>query len=156
MQRFGNGSDHQATGPESAVSVMISTPFLDRQATATLIAGALLLAISFFSNVGYEALFHIRAAALDEQIGVSLHAAALAALFGDAELATRLRDRARNEEIERRNCENSKIQRAAIRRIAVIRFQLADTPFNRLRLNEALAALLEELQRASSISQENA
>ena len=146
MPRFGNGSDHQATGPESAVSVMISTPFLDRQATATLIAGALLLAISFFSNVGYEALFHIRAAALDEQIGVSLHAAALAALFGDAELATRLRDRARNEEIERRNRENSKIQRAAIRRIAVIRFQLADTPFSRLRLNAALAELLQEVK----------
>jgi len=135
---------------------MISPPFLDRQATATLIAGALLLAISFFSNVGYEALFHIRAAALDEQIGLCLHLAALAALVGDAELATRLRHRARNEEIERRNREDSKIQQAAIRRIAVIRFQLADTPFNRLRLNEALAALLEELQGASPSSQENA
>jgi len=156
MPRTGYSKEHQATGPESAVSVMISPPFLDRQTTATLIAGALLLAISFFSNVGYEALFHIRAAALDEQIGLCLHLAALAALVGDAELATRLRHRARNEEIERRNREDSKIQRAAIRRIAVIRFQLADTPFNRLRLNEALAALLEELQGASPSSQENA
>ena len=138
--------------PNGAATVMDSPPVLDRQAAATLIAGALLLAISFSSNIGYGALIHLRAAALDEQIGVCLHLAALAALVGDAELATRLRHRARNEEIERRNREDSKIQRAATRRIAVIRFQLADTPFSRLRLNAALAALLEELQS----SQENA
>ena len=138
--------------PNGAATVMNSQPVLDSQAAATLIAGALLLAISFSSNIGYGALIHLRAAALDEQIGVCLHLAALAALVGDAELATRLRHRARNEEIERRNREDSKIQRAATRRIAVIRFQLADTPFSRLRLNAALAALLEELQS----SQENA
>ena len=136
--------------PNGAATVMNNQPVLDRQAAATLIAGALLLSISFFSNIGYGALIHLRAAALDEQIGVCLHLAALAALVGDAELATRLRHRARNEEIERRNREDSKIQRAATRRIAVIRFQLADTPFSRLRLNEALAALLEELQGAGA------
>jgi hypothetical protein len=125
---------------------MDSPPVLDRQAAATLIAGGLLLAISFFSNIGYGTLLHIRAAALDEQIGVCLHLAALAALVGDAELATRLRHRARNEEIERRNREDSRIQRATRRRIAVIRFQLADTSISRLQLNAALAELLEELK----------
>lgn len=118
----------------------------DAPPAATLIAGGLLLAISFFSNIGYRTILHLRAAALDEQIGVCLHAAALAALVGDAELATRLRHRARNEEIERRNREDSQIQRATRRRIAVIRFQLADTSISRLQLNAALAELLEELK----------
>jgi hypothetical protein len=61
---------------------MTSPPFLDRQAAATLIAGALLLAISFFINYGYGALLHLATLALDKQIGLCLHAAALAALFG--------------------------------------------------------------------------
>ena len=118
--------------PNGAATVMDSPPVLDSQAAATLIAGALLLAISFFSNIGYRALIHLRAAALDEQIVVCLHLAALAALVGDAELATRLRHRARNEEIERGKQE-------ARRRIAVIRFQLADTSISRLQRNAALA-----------------
>ena len=121
--------------PNGTATLMDSPPVLDRQAAATLIAGALLLAISFFSNIGYRTLLHIRAAALDEQIGVCLHLAALAALVGDAELATRLRHRARNEEIERGKQE-------ARRRIAVIRLQLADTSISRLQLNAALANLL--------------
>jgi hypothetical protein len=119
--------------------MIYSPPVLDRQAAATLIAGALLLAISFFTNVGYGALLHIRAATLDEQIGVCLHAAALAALVGDAELATRLRDRARNKEIARGKQE-------ARRGIALNRFQLTDTPISRLQLNAALAELLEEVK----------
>jgi hypothetical protein len=61
---------------------MTSAPFLDRQATTTLIAGALLLAISFFTIYGYGAILRLATLALDEQIGVCLHAAALAALFG--------------------------------------------------------------------------
>jgi hypothetical protein len=66
--------------PNGAATVMNNQPVLDRQAAATLIAGALLLAISFFSNIGYGPLIHLRAAALDEQIGVCLHLAALAML----------------------------------------------------------------------------
>jgi hypothetical protein len=127
---------------------MDSPPVLDRQAAATLIAGGLLLAISFFTNYGHGALLHIRAAALDEQIGVSLHTAALAALFGDAELASRLRDRARDRLVETR-------QREIRRLIATIRFELSDTPSSRLRLNEELAALLEELQVVNASSREN-
>ena len=104
----------------------------DAPPAAADIAGGLLIAISFFSNIGYGTLLHLRAAALDEQIGVCLHVAALAALVGDAELAPRLRHRARNEEIERGKQE-------ARRRIAVIRFQLADTSISRLQRNAALA-----------------
>ena len=80
---------------------------------------------------------------MGEQIGVSLHTAALPALFGDAELATRLRDRTRDHEaetrereLEARNRAAQERERATRRHIAVLRFQLADTPINRLRMNE--------------------
>jgi hypothetical protein len=149
MPRSGEGGEHQATGPESAVSVMKAPTLLDQQAIATLSAGGLLIAISFLTNYGHGAFFHFSVLPLDEQIGVSLHTAALAALSGDAELATRLRDRARDRLVETR-------QREIRRLIATIRFQLADTPSSRLRLNEELAALLEELQAAKASNQENA
>ena len=105
---------------------------LDQKAIATLSAGGLLIAISFLTNYGHGALFHVSALQLDEQIGVSLHTAALAALFGDAELASRLRDRARDRLVETR-------QREIRRLIATIRFELADTPSSRLQLNAELA-----------------
>ena len=63
---------------------------LDRQALATLLAGTLLLLISFTTNYSYGDLQHYRFLAIDEQVGVGLHLAAVAALFGDVELATRL------------------------------------------------------------------
>jgi hypothetical protein len=140
----------------------MKSPTLDRQAAATFLAGALLIAISFLTNYGYGALLHLSTLSLDEQIGVSLHIAALAALFGDAELATRLRDRTRDREaetrereLEARNRAAQERQRATRRRIAVLRFQLADTPSNRLRLNETLALLLEELREPNANNPES-
>ena len=132
MPGHGDGGEHEGTEPESAVSVMKLPTLLDQQAIATLSAGGLLIAISFLTNYGYGAFFHFSALPLDEQIGVSLHTAALAALFGDAELASRLRDRARDRLVETR-------QREIRRLIATIRFELADTPSSRLQLNAALA-----------------
>lgn len=126
----------------------MKSPALDRQAAATFLAGALLIAISFLTNDGHGALFHLATLSLDEQIGVSLHAAALAALFGDAELATRLRDRTRDKVARARQLEIR-------RRIAAIRFQLADTPRSRIQLNETLALLLEERRAANTSSPEN-
>ena len=126
----------------------MKTPHLDRQAAATLLAGSLLIAISFLTNYGYGALLHLSTFSLDEQIGASLHIAALAALFGDAELATRLRDRTRNKVARAR-------QREIRRLIAAIRFQLTDTPRSRLQLNETLALLLEELRPANASSPES-
>ena len=140
----------------------MKSPTLDRQAAATFFAGALLIAISFLTNYGHGALLHLSTLSLDEQIGVSLHNAALAALFGDAELATRLRDRTRDREaetrereLEARNRAAQERQRATRRRIAVLRFQLADTPSNRLRLNETLALLLEELREPNANNPES-
>ena len=149
MPPTGESGEHQETEPESPVSVMKPPTLLDQKAIATLSAGGLLIPISFLTNYGHGALFHVSALQLDEQIGVSLHTAALAALFGDAELASRLRDRARDRLVETR-------QREIRRLIATIRFELADTTSSRLRLNEELAALLEELQVVNASSKENA
>jgi hypothetical protein len=110
---------------------------LDRQAVATLVAGVLLLAISVLTHYGHGAFTHLGRLDLDDQVGLCLHAAALAALLGDAQLATRVRDRARDQALARR-------QQEARRRVALFRFQLADTPSSRLQMNEALAVLLEE------------
>lgn len=126
----------------------MKTPHLDRQAAATLLAGSLLIAISFVTNYGHGTLLHLSTFSLDEQIGASLHIAALAALFGDAELATRLRDRTRNKVARAR-------QREIRRLIAAIRFQLTDTPRSRLQLNETLALMLEELRPANASSPES-
>jgi hypothetical protein len=126
----------------------MESPTLDRQAAATFLAGALLIAISFLTNYGHGALLHLATLSLDEQIGVSLHIAALAALFGDAELATRLRDRTRDKVARARQLEIRRL-------ITAIRFQLADTPRSRIQLNETLALLLEELRPANTSSPEN-
>ncbi len=95
-----------------------------------------------------------------EQIGVGLHLAALAALAGDAQLASRLRHRAertRKREAyeaarERDRAARHREQAARAARIqngwlvAQCRFLLADTSRNRLQLSEALAGFIEELQ----------
>ena len=73
---------------------------LDRQGWSTLLAGALLLLISFTSNYGDENLLRFSRLKTADQIGICLHLAALAALAGDVELATRLRHRARNRALE--------------------------------------------------------
>ena len=60
----------------------------------------LLLLISFTSNYGDENLLRFSRLKTADQIGICLHLAALAALAGDVELATRLRHRARNLALE--------------------------------------------------------
>jgi hypothetical protein len=63
----------------------------DRQGWSTLLAGALLLVISFTTNYGDDNLLHLASLKTAHQIGMGLHFAALAALVGDVELASRLR-----------------------------------------------------------------
>ena len=75
----------------------VNSPLLDRQASATFVAGGLLLLISFTTNVNYGDLLRFGLLAINEQVGMGLHLAALAALFsvdavfsvGVVELATR-------------------------------------------------------------------
>ena len=55
---------------------------LDRQGWSTLVAGALLLLISFTTNYGNDNLSRFRTLPASEQVGLCLHLAALAALAG--------------------------------------------------------------------------
>jgi hypothetical protein len=118
---------------------------VDQQGLVTLVAGSLLILISFFTNYSYGDLQQLGSLAHDEQIGVALHVAALAALFGDVELATRLRHRAANQTAGDREqtARRDRVQARCL--VAQSRFLLADTPGNRLRLHEAIAALTEQL-----------
>ena len=123
------------------------------------LAGALLLLISFITNYGDDNLLHFDRLPAHVQVGVDLHLAALAALAGDAQLATRLRHRAANEAAEdritrkREALEAAEGREQAARRARIqarclaaqCRFLLADTSRNRLQLSEARAVLLEEL-----------
>ncbi|MFM7228328.1 MAG: hypothetical protein ACKO2F_01655 [Cyanobacteriota bacterium] len=59
-----------------------------------------MLLISFTTNYGDDNFLNLGRLPTPDQVGVGLHFAALAALAGDAQLATRLRHRARNREIE--------------------------------------------------------
>jgi len=80
------------------------------QGWSTLVAGSLLLLISFTTNYGDDNLFQFGTLPAHDQVGMGLHLAALAALAGVDEvfsegvvqLATRLRHRARNREAEDR------------------------------------------------------
>jgi len=126
---------------------------LDRQGWSTLAASALLLLISFTTNYGDDNLFQFGRLPAAVTLGVGLHLAALAALAGDAQLASRLRHRdAWTREREAYEAAREREQAARRARIqngcvaAQCRFLLADTSRNRFQLSEALAVLLEELR----------
>ena len=124
---------------------------LDRQGWSTLVAGALLLLISFTANYGDDNLLQFSSIAVAHKIGICLHLAALAALAcvdevfseGVVELATRLRHRTANEAAAAREraARRTQLQDGCL--VAQCRFLLADTARNRLQLSEALALLLE-------------
>ena len=90
---------------------------LDRQGWSTLVAGALLLLISFTTNYGNDNLLKFGDIATLDKVGMGLHLAALAALAGDAQLATRLRHRAANEAAEDRNARKREAGEAARERV---------------------------------------
>lgn len=114
--------------------------------------GALLLLITFTTNYGDDNLFQRAQLPAYEQVGMALHLAALAALAGAAQLATRLRHRAGNRAAEEREqaTHRSRIQNGCL--VAQFRLLLAVTSRNRLQLNEALAVLLEELMPITQAS----
>ncbi len=106
-----------------------------------------------FLNFGDDHLLQFGSLPASDQIGMGLHLAALAALAGDAQLATRLRHRTANEAAADRNRATEYREQASRRAriqagclIAQCRFLLADTTRNRLQLSEALAVLLEEIR----------
>lgn len=140
-------------GPPGSPAPVPRPWLLDRQGWSTLLAGALLLLISFTKNYGDDNLSRFRTLPASEQVGICLHLAALAALVGDVELASRLRHRAERTrkqeayeaaEERERTARRARIQNGCL--VAQCRFLLADTARNRLQLSEALAVLLEEFR----------
>ena len=138
------------------------SPPLDPMGWASLAAGLLVALITFFTSyslVDFFGFFHFT---VNQQIGIPLLLAAMAALFGEVKLASnhrradqRAREREANEaDRERHRAAGERKQTARQYRIqarclvAQCRFLLADSPRNRIQLNEALALLMEELRLA--------
>jgi hypothetical protein len=158
-------------------------PLLDPVGWASLAAGLLVALITFFTSYNHVDLFGFLQFKVNQQIGIPLLLAAMAALFGEVKLASndrcadqnarkreaRAREqeaRAREREARAREREADEADRERYRAaeereraagrvelqarclVAQCRFLLADTPRNRLQLNEALALLIEEIRPA--------
>ena len=154
------------TDPRAADTEESSAP-LDPTGWASLAAGLLVALITFFTSYSHVNLFGILQFKVDQQIGIPLLLAAMAALVGEVKLASNNRradQSAREREARAREREASAADReryrAAAEReqtarryriqarclVAQCRFFLAGTPRNRIQLNEALALLMEELR----------
>jgi hypothetical protein len=128
----------------------------------SLAAGLLLILITFFTSYSHVDLFGVLRFKVNQQVGIPLLLAAMAALVGEVKLASNSRradQSAREREASAREREANEADRERYRascraRIqarflaAQCRFLLADTTRNRLQLNAALALLLEDLRPA--------
>jgi hypothetical protein len=154
---------------EEAIGLARKEPFpwLDRAGLAALLAGTLILLITFFTSYSHVDIPAYGSIQVNQQIGISLLFAALAALFGEVKLASNGRCAAERDRIEQRiraaeernrtaeerdrtaeNRERTARQARIQARLAAAqcRFLLADSPLNRLQLSETLALLLEDLR----------
>ena len=136
-----------------------NAPPLDPAGWVSLAAGALIILITFFTSYNHVDLFGFLRFKVNQQIGIPLLLAAMAALAGEVKLASNSRradQRARVEEASAREREANEADRERYRAsrrariqarflVAQCRFLLADTARNRLQLNEALALVLEDL-----------
>ncbi|MCX5948560.1 MAG: hypothetical protein NTY67_10375 [Cyanobacteria bacterium] len=141
-------------------------PWLDRSGLAALLAGTLIILITFFTSYSHVDIPAHDSIQVNQQIGIPLLVAALAALFGEVKLASHNRcadqgdrieagirateernhsaeERIRAAEDRERSARRARIQ--ARLAVAQCRFLLADSPRNRLQLSETLALLLEDL-----------
>jgi len=142
-----------------------NAPPLDPAGWVSLAAGLLIILITFFSSYSHVDLFGFLQFKVNQQIGIPLLLAAMAALVGEVKLASnnrradqsarereaRERKRAANEADRERDRAAEEREQTARRAgiqarflVAQSRFLLSDTARNRLQLNEALALLLEE------------
>ncbi len=147
--------------PRAADAEASSSP-LDSMGWASLAAGLLVVLTTFFTSYSHVDLIGFLHFKVNQQIGIPLLLAAMAALVGEVKLASNHRradQRAREREAyeadpERYRAANERKQTHRRYRIqarclvAQYRFLLAGTPRNRLQLNEALALLIEELRPA--------
>jgi hypothetical protein len=142
-----------------AVSNAPTFPWLDRSGQAALLAGILVVLITFFTSYSHVDIPTHVSIAVNQQIGIPLLLAALAALVGEVKLASNnrcadqrdrieARSRAteeRNRSAQERECTARRARIQARLAVAQCRFLLADSPRNRLQLSETLALLLEDL-----------
>ena len=127
-------------------------PWLDRSGQAALVAGTLVVLITFFTSYSHVDIPTHASITVNQQIGIPLLLAALAALVGEVKLASNNRcadqcDRseARNRSAQERECTARRARIQARLAAAQCRFLLADSTRNRLQLSETLALLLEDL-----------
>ena len=127
-------------------------PCLDESGLAAFVAGTLVVLITFFTSYSHVDIPSHESVAVNQQIGIPLLLAALAALVGEVKLASNnrcadQRDRieARNRSAQERECTARRARIQARLAVAQCRFLLADSPRNRLQLSETLALLLEDL-----------
>ena len=134
-------------------------PWLDQFGLAALLAGSLLVLIRFFTSYSHVDIPAHESIAVNQEIGIPLLLAALAALVGVDEVFSEgvlklasntrcadQRDRitARIRAAEDRECTARRARIQARLAAAQRRFLLADSPRNRLQLSETLALLLED------------
>jgi hypothetical protein len=121
-------------------------PLIDRQGWWNLLAGMLLILISFTTNFSDGDLHDFSTLALNDQIAICLHLAALAALASDVELASRLRYRATYEAARERDrsAEREQRQNRSLRAGAL--FLLDPNPLHR----RFLAYIANELASPSA------
>jgi hypothetical protein len=146
-----------------------NAPPLDPAGWVSLAAGLLIILITFFTSYSHVDLFGFMQFKVNQQIGIPLLLAALAALVGEVKLASNSRradqsarereagermaeSRAREREANEADRERYRASRRARIQarflVAQCRFLLAGTTRNRLQLNEALALVLEDLRPA--------
>ena len=141
-------------------------PWLDQFGLAALLAGSLLVLITFFTSYSHVDIPSPENIALNQEIGIPLLLAALAALVGVDEVFSEgvvklvsnnrcadQRDRieARIRAAEDRECTARRALIQARLAAAQRRFLLADSPRNRLQLSETLALLLEDLASSTGL-----
>ena len=151
-------SDSESENTDSAGDF----PPLNPAGWVSLAAGVLIILITFFTSYNHVDLFGFLHFKVNQQIGIPLLLAAMAALVGEVKLASNNRradQRARVEEASAREREANEADRERYRAsrrariqarflVAQCRFLLSDTARNRLQLNEALALLQEDLRPA--------
>jgi hypothetical protein len=147
---------------------------LDPAGWVSLAAGVLIILITFFTSYNHVDLFGFLHFRVNQQIGIPLLLAAMAALVGEVKLASnsrradqrerveeasarerearermaeaRAREREANEADRERYRASRRARIQARFLVAQCRFLLSDTARNRLQLNEALALVLEDLR----------
>jgi hypothetical protein len=140
---------------------------LDPAGWVSLAAGVLIILATFFTSYSHVDPFGFLHFKVNQQIGIPLLLAAVAALVGEVKLASnsrradqgarerearermaeaRAREREANEADRERYRASRRARIQARFLVAQCRFLLSDTARNRLQLNEALALVLEDLR----------